>query len=227
MMKRQWAIFRIIAVSCVLAGLALAQNYKAQATSSAPPAAVPAAIKAVLQTQGVQVNDGQGKAFAEIWLRKDVPVTAASSSDPTINYSAIKPGTLLGVVHFDNGAGDFRGQKIAAGDYTLRYELIPSDGNHMGVSSYRDFSLLVPVADDPGPSQVLDLMPLVKLSRKSTTTGHPAVFSMIPADSSKGAAPVFFQSDEGFGAVQASLGTTGSATSMPIALVLVGHSAGQ
>jgi len=97
----------------------------------------------------------------------------------------------------------------------------------MGVSSYRDFALLVPVAADPGPAQVLDLMPLVVLSRKSTTTGHPAVFSMVPADSSKGAAPVFFQTDEGFGAVQATLGTTGSSTSLTIAIVLVGKSAGQ
>lgn len=227
MMQKQLATLRLIAVCCVLAGFALAQNYKAQSGTSAAPASTPAAIETTLQPQDVQVNDVQGKPFAEIWLRKDVPVTAANSSDPTINYSGIKPGMLIGVVHFDSGAGDFRGQKIAAGDYAMRYELIPADGNHMGVSSYRDFVLLVPLSADPGPSQVLDLTPLVVLSRKSTTTGHPAVFSIVPADSSKGSAPVFFQTDEGFGAVQATLGTTGSSTSLPIAIVLIGQSAGQ
>lgn len=227
MIKRSWAIVAAVAAQLLLASVALGQNYKAQALTAAPPAGVTDAIKAVLQPQGVQINDAQGKPFAEVWLRKDVPVTAGNSSDPTIAYAGLKPGTLLGVVHFDTGAGDFRGQKIAAGLYAMRYELIPDDGNHMGVSTYRDFSLLVPVADDPGPSSVLGLMPLVKLSRKSTTTGHPAVFSMVPADSSKGAAPVFFQTDDGFGAVMTTLGTTGTATSLPIAIIFVGQSAGQ
>ena len=51
-------------------------------------------------------------------------------------YGALPEGALLGVVHFPKATTDFRSQTIKAGFYTLRYGLIPQDGNHMGVNPY-------------------------------------------------------------------------------------------
>lgn len=73
---------------------------------------------------------------------------------------------------------DFRGQSIAAGIYTLRYELLPQDGNHMGVAPNPDFLLASPAADDSRPEQLYVPRKLVALSAKATSTGHPAVIAL-------------------------------------------------
>ena len=82
-------------------------------------------------------------------------------------------GAFLGVLHFPNPTTDFRSQTIKAGYYTLRYGLIPQDGNHMGVNPYRDAFVLGPVSADPGPDKTLSFDDLVKLSRQASGTPHP------------------------------------------------------
>jgi hypothetical protein len=52
-------------------------------------------------------------------------------------------------VHFLHAAADFRGQQVPVGFYTLRYALIPDDGNHLGVSPNPDFLLLIPLSPIP------------------------------------------------------------------------------
>ena len=46
---------------------------------------------------------------------------------------------------------DYRDQPIAKGVYTMRYGLQPVNGDHLGVSIYRDYSLLLPAAKDQTP----------------------------------------------------------------------------
>ena len=78
---------------------------------------------------------------------------------------------------------DFRGQAMPAGTYTLRYQYIPQDANHMGVSPNPDFLLALPAANDPAPSATYPYKKLISLSSK-TTGAHPAVIAMETAGES-------------------------------------------
>jgi hypothetical protein len=62
--------------------------------------------------------------------------------------------------------------------YTLRYQLLPQDGNHMGVAPNPDFLLASPVAADSRPEQSYVYRKLVALSARSTGTNHPAVIAL-------------------------------------------------
>jgi hypothetical protein len=55
---------------------------------------------------------------------------------------------------------------------------IPNDGDHLGVSDYPDFLLVVPLADDPDPGTRLKLDDLMNLSLRATGTRHPGVLSL-------------------------------------------------
>jgi hypothetical protein len=76
------------------------------------------------------------------------------------------------------GMTDFRGQAIPAGVYTLRYQLLPQDGNHLGVAPNPDFLLAIPVAGDPSPERSYLYKKLVALSAQATGTNHPAVIAL-------------------------------------------------
>ncbi|MGH9378777.1 MAG: hypothetical protein ACRD1I_08260, partial [Terriglobia bacterium] len=138
----------LIASLFLCVALACAQGSYKVTAGGAPDAAIPAPLRAVLEPQGVQFSGAQGAAVCEIWWRKDIPEGTNAGASADILYGGLSMGEFVGVLHFPAAGKDFRGQAIKAGYYTLRYALIPQDGNHMGVSSYRDFLLLIPVADD-------------------------------------------------------------------------------
>jgi hypothetical protein len=73
---------------------------------------------------------------------------------------------------------DYRGQRLAAGLYTLRYQTLPQDGNHMGVAPNPDFLLASPTANDSRPDESYVSKKLVALSTKSTGMNHPAVIAL-------------------------------------------------
>ena len=52
------------------------------------------------------------------------------------------------MLQFATEGHDYRDQPIAKGVYTMRYGLQPVNGDHLGVSTYRDYSLLLPAAKD-------------------------------------------------------------------------------
>src|SRR5205823_14273793 len=94
-------------------------------------------------------QDGTGRIVAEIWLRK----TTSCSEKPTgpkgaIQFPFLADGELLGVLQFATEGHDYRDQPIAKGVYTMRYGLQPVNGDHLGVSTYRDYVLLLPAAKD-------------------------------------------------------------------------------
>lgn len=134
-------------------------------------------------------------------------------------------GELVGVISFPKAVTDYRGQSIKAGTYTLRYALIPQDGNHMGVSSYRDFLLLIPVADDTNPSQNMTFDQVVKASRLTAGTGHPAVMMLDQVNQGSAKFPAAVQDDQGNWALDVKLDVSqnGQTQQMPFAMVLVGH----
>lgn len=207
----------------MLATVAMGQSgYKATA-GEAPGSAIPASMQSLL-TQGVKFSGPQGE-ICEIWWRKGVPEGPNTASTGDVLYSGLSVGEFLGVLQFPSAAHDYRGQSIKPGYYSLRYALIPQDGNHMGVSTYRDFLLLIPVADDANPAQNMTFDQVVKASRLTAGTGHPAVLMLDPPG--QGATfPAAAQDDQGDWALNVKLDvktSSGAASELPFAVVLVGQ----
>jgi hypothetical protein len=206
----------MVAAQLLWATAALAQ-YKAE-TVGAPPADVPNPLQALVDPQGTRAVDGQGTTVCEVWLRKALPANPNPNSSSDVLYGAIAEGMLLGVLHFPAQAADFRGQALKPGFYTMRYVLIPQDGNHMGVNPYRDVIVLGPVAADTTPDAVLKFDALVKLSRLASGTPHPALLVMAPVGGEN--PPSVVKDDQGHWNLQVKL--HGQSGDIPIAVTVVG-----
>ena len=140
-----------------------------------PPRAVSDAVRQALQDKGYRVTLDDGWS-AEFWFAR--PLKLEKKDVPGALYPELSNSEFVGVVKFSQGMSDYRGQSIPPGLYTLRYELLPQDGDHMGVSPNPDFLLASPAADDSRPAQSYPLIKLAALSSRSTSTGHPAVIAM-------------------------------------------------
>jgi len=133
------------------------------------------ALKQAIEEKGYRIILDGGWT-AEFWLAKQLKT--AAKDVPGALYPELANGEFVGVVNLPKGITDFRGQTIPAGVYTLRYQLLPQDGNHMGVAPNPDFLLAIPVASDPNPEQDYLFKKLVALSAKTTGTSHPAVIAL-------------------------------------------------
>jgi hypothetical protein len=221
-MRQRLLVVSFMSGVVLLGSLARGQgSYKAVQGGS--PSGVPASMQGILESQSVQFEKAQGAPLCEIWWRKGIPTTKSSSAD--VVYGGLSMGEFVGVISFPKTTTDYRGQSIKPGDYSLRYALIPQDGNHMGVSSYRDFLLLIPVADDTNPSQMMTFDQVVKASRLTAGTGHPAVMMLDPVSQGSSRFPAAFQDDQGDWALEVKLDVTqnGQAQQMPFAMVVVGQ----
>jgi hypothetical protein len=145
--------------------------------SIAAPEQVPAALGKALQARGYRVSLGDGVA-CDLWMRARIPVTAGRDVDGAL-FGQIAEGTLLGVVSFPKPFVNYRGQLVPPGWYTLRYALLPTDGNHLGVAPSRDFVLLLRLADDPDPNAEFNAPRLEKLSRKASSSEHPSPMNLV------------------------------------------------
>src|SRR2546428_8664531 len=153
-----------VAALALSAALAFAQGtYRAEASGS-PPADLPKAVQDALRPAGARLVDGHGAVVCEMWLRKSVPAREGSGGSADVLYPGLGVGTMIGVVRFPNGGSDFCGQPIKPGGYTLRYAQIPQDGEHMGVSTYRDFLLLGPAPTDADLDKAMKFDALVQIS---------------------------------------------------------------
>lgn len=183
MKSNRWAV----ASSLCLLGLALcagvpaaAQSFRVEKVAEPAPQELSAAVRATLSDQVLRVTGSEGP-LCEIWLRKELPVAETPQQGLGITFGQIAEGELVGAVRFPAEVIDYRSQHIKPGVYTLRYELLPVDGNHMGVAPQRDFLLASPAAVDTDPATVTHDQ-TVDLSRKTTGTKHPSVWSLGPSD---------------------------------------------
>lgn len=157
---RSWSLLLVLVPS----GL-VAQEYKVEAIKQGPPSSISPEITAVLNAQGFRIVDGQGKPFVEIWVRKAVPASARpAGASGVIQFPFLQEGELLGVIQLENEAHDYRDQTIPKGTYTVRYGLQPVNGDHLGVSPFRDYLLLLPGSKDKA---------LAVLPRKQAETQMP------------------------------------------------------
>ena len=121
-------------------------------------------VASALEPSGYRVRLADGTVACEIWLRKDLP--------------GLVPSALVGVLTFPQKSNDFRGQPVPAGSYTLRYAVMPGDGNHMGVAPTTEFLLLTPLADDTDAAALPDFATLSKMSAKTIGANHPAPLNL-------------------------------------------------
>jgi hypothetical protein len=157
------------------------ESYKIEALEQGPPAGLAGPIKDVVGARGYRVVDDQGKSYAEFWLRKAVPAKGKPAGPrEAVLFPVLEEGELFGVLRFPGEGHDYRDQTIAAGVYTLRYGLQPVNGDHLGVSTYRDYALLVPAAKDKSVAN-LPSKKLEEQSAESAGTNHPAVLMLLAA----------------------------------------------
>ncbi len=228
MIRRSSSRLATITLACAavlaFASSASAQDFKAATTAVPIPAEISSAIRTILSSITVSVTTSDGKPYCEIWLRTSIPANPSSGNPPLgVNYGQMVDGEIVGAIHFDVPVKDFRNQPVKPGTYVMRYGLQPVDGNHQGVSDYRDFLLLTPPDQDTSVANLAD-NDMYTLSRKTTTTGHPSVWSLVPTDSAPTLLPGTKQdTDENFSAVyfKAAVGTS----PMTIGLVISGHAA--
>src|SRR6185369_943634 len=132
------------------------------------PQGLAAPVAAAINMTGYRVS-GKDGVVCDIWLAKDIPLAAGFKPTLEIKYPFV-PGQLMGAIRFPekSSPGDFRGQNIPAGTYTLRYGQQPNDGNHLGTSDVRDFLLACPPKLDADPKPIANGMDLFKLSAKAS-----------------------------------------------------------
>jgi hypothetical protein len=211
---------------------ALAQeSIKVATIKQSPPESVAAPIRENLSGQAYRIQDEQGQTFADIWLRKAVPISAKpGESKGAVLFPFLAEGELVGVLQFAAEGHDYRDQPIAKGVYTMRYGLQPVNGDHLGVSTYRDYSLVLPAGKD----RTLALPPRKQLeerSAESAGTSHPAVFLLLaaPADASKSDPSVIRDAEKNTWSVVLPLSLRikghNEDVSYPVRLVVVGAAA--
>jgi len=220
-------LLRVIPLVVALGpAVVLAEEYKVEVLKEAPPASLAGAIKGVLDAQGYRVVDDSGKPYADFWLRKEIPVSAKPGApEGAIQFPFLAEGQWLGALRFPGEGHDYRDQTIAQGVYTLRYGLQPINGDHLGVSVYRDYMLLVPAAKDKGLAN-LTKKALDEQSAESAGTSHPAVLMLLSAKEA-GAAPSMIHDEEKatWGAVfplRLSVKGESAPVTQPVQLILIG-----
>lgn len=214
-------VFVVLAVAAAFAASASAQ-YKLAASTAAPPQELAAPIQSALGSNAMQVTGASGP-YCEIWLAKSIAAAPTPDTSLGVNFGQIPQGALVGAIKFDAQGADYRNQPIKPGVYTLRFMLQPVNGDHQGVSPYRDFVLAVPAALDTSSAAIAPDT-LVNLSKKAAGSGHPSVWSLVPPDNAPATLPGIAHqqedSDLWIAYFQAPLSTP-----VKMGLVVVGHAA--
>lgn len=188
----------------------------------APPkdSSVAQSVWQALSPNGYRVLLPDGSTVCDIWLRQSLPGTNKKETEGVL-FPEIGESTLVGVISFPKATTDFRGDPVPAGFYTLRYALIPNDGNHLGVSQNRDFLLLVPAGSDSDPGAQYKFQELVRLSSKTSNTKHPGPLSMVQADT---VIPGVADDDQGHTILSVKVPLS-SGDELPIGLIVKGTAA--
>ena len=164
----------VLLVSATVAAAPL----KLENIGSCNETSIPDAIKKDLAQEGYRVTLADGSTV-ELWPRAQILPGTKGREDAT--YTLV-PSTFAGVIHFSNNTRDYRGDAIPAGFYNLRYQLQPTDGDHLGTSPTPDFLLLVPPSVDTDPNKTYSFEQLIELSGQVTGKKHPGPLNLVPPD---------------------------------------------
>lgn len=223
-MRRRKGAGVSIFVLFILAGSVLcgAQAGKVEIIAALTDSAVPEAVRQTLDAKGYRLTLDDPNPACELWVRKSIPAQPKKDVEG-VAYPELTESTLLGVVHFPQAAADFRGHPIPAGFYTLRYEIMPSDGNHLGAAPNRDFLLAIPAASDPDPKAMFKFQELVTMSARTSGMKHPSPLSLAQPDSGP-STPTVSRDDQDHWTLSSVL-RLDSGENLPFALVVKGTAA--
>jgi hypothetical protein len=132
-----------------------------------------------------------GAATLDIWLVQKLERSAGGTG-----WANVESGTLVGAMRVSGDFKEIRGKAVKPGVYTLRYGLQPQNGDHLGISTFRDFVLLSPAALDTDP-KALGFDGVVALSKEVIGTAHPASLSLDPPEDAQGAALSVYKNELG------------------------------
>jgi len=132
-----------------------------------------------------------GAATLDIWLVQKLERSAGGTG-----WANVESGTLVGAMRVSGEFKEIRGKAVKPGVYTLRYGLQPQNGDHLGISTFRDFVLLSPAALDRDP-KALGFDGVVALSKEVIGTAHPASLSLDPPEDAPGAAHSVYKNELG------------------------------
>jgi hypothetical protein len=150
----------------------------------------------------------------DVWLAAFVP--AGHNADSGATYDKFAESAFIGVISFAKDSKDYKGQRIAAGMYTMRYEIQPNNGDHLGTAPTRDFVLLMPITADLDPAAVMIYDQMVTLSKRASGTAHPLPLNLVAVEAKT--FPSLSADEEGRTVFNARLG----GSDIPIALVVRG-----
>ncbi len=209
----------VLFVCCLLAASVAAPLYAGPTVERTGALAAPEAstdVKKAVEDKGYRIVLDDGWT-AEFWFARALGTAKKDAAGAL--YPELTNGEFVAVVSFPKGTSDYRGQAIPAGTYTLRYQYLPQDANHMGVSPNPDFLLAIPLAADPDPAAELPFQKLVSLSAKTTGTAHPAVIAM----STAGSPASVSKDDQGMTILTVEVPTAVSGKSEKLGIVLKGQ----
>jgi hypothetical protein len=204
-------------------GAASSGEYALEPLAERAPAEVSSAVRAELAEAGLRAVGEGGKSFADLWLRREVPLGPARDL-LGVRYPKLEDGTLLGAVRYHADGADFRGTKVAPGVYTLRYMTQPEDGDHQGTAESRDFALLLPAAEDGSPGR-LKAEEAVRLSTKVSRKKHPAVLYLAPREGGEGPARLGRDEEKGWWFFDVAIPAAGGGEAVRLGVVFVGKAA--
>jgi len=164
----------------------LGAQTKVSSLAEKPPADLAPAVASLLQPGGVKAV--VGGATLDIWWVQSIGGDGG--------WSGVESGTLVGAIRVSGAFKEIRGKVVAPGVYTLRYGQQPQNGDHLGISPYRDFLLLSPASADTDP-KVLGFDGVVALSKQVIGTSHPASLSIDPPEDAPGAVLATYKNDSG------------------------------
>ena len=153
-----------------------------------PPAELSAGVQSRLAPAAKVVV---GEATLEIWL-----VQQLEKNGDGPGWSTVESGTLAGVIRVSGTFKEIRGKVVKPGVYTLRYGQQPQNGDHLGISPFREFLLISPAAIDKDP-KVLGFDGVVALSKEVIGTAHPASLSIDPPEDAPAAVLSTYQNESG------------------------------
>ncbi len=168
---------RVAVLVAVLAAGTSPSGQALTATKAAapPPSDIAPAIATLLSPDAITVSVGD--VPIQVWWVKALPLETAPSGAP--KWSDVAEGTLVGVATVGGTWHDIRGYVLKAGTYTLRFAMQPQNGDHLGVSSNREFLLLAPATADTSAG-VTGAKAAIDLSKKAVNRAHPSALSLDP-----------------------------------------------
>lgn len=200
------AVMAMILALSWLTALAQAQEpFSVQPADRQPLSGLPPQWKAMLDPGGVKLQtsvNGLSVNVVEIWWSKAVSVREKAATELGVNYSELKPGAVLGVLHFGaDTPEDFRedsyDQKLAPGFYSLRYAQLEMEQTDRRSPPAREFVLLSRLDSDSRPEQTLSIDELLKLSRKASHSSRPAAIRLVASNPAYKQLPAVIQADTG------------------------------